>query len=369
MLSMPCAGALAGPQLVVYESPYYTIHTDIEPKRVREVKLRLTKMAEAYDRRTRGFVGKIRRKFPFFLYRRTEDYLAAGGLPGSAGFYDGDKLMGVAGERSTRETWRIIQHEGFHQFVHKVIGGEVPTWTNEGLAEYFGEAIFTGDDYITGLIPPPRLARIKRLMRENRFKPLAQMMKVSGLQWRQRLAAENYDQAWSMVQFLAHGDNGRYAKPFEAFLQEAGRTGAWERAWLKHFGPGTRDFEVKWRAYWMGLPPRPTADRYAQATVAVLTSFLARAVSQGQSFESFEAFIGAANAGMLKAHEEDWLPPRLLRRALDELADVGKWTVERADSPSPRLVCVTPEGARITGAFVVRKGRVVSVSTEVKAAP
>ena len=26
---------------------------------------------------------------------------------------------------------------------HAVIGGELPTWVNEGLADYFGESIFT----------------------------------------------------------------------------------------------------------------------------------------------------------------------------------------------------------------------------------
>ena len=34
----------------------------------------------------------------------------------------------------------------------------MPTWLNEGLAEYFGEGIFTGDGFVTGVISPERLA-------------------------------------------------------------------------------------------------------------------------------------------------------------------------------------------------------------------
>ena len=52
--------------------------------------------------------------------------------------------MAFAGEHITAYTWHTVQHEGFHQFAHAVIGGDIPTWLNEGLAEYFGEALFTG---------------------------------------------------------------------------------------------------------------------------------------------------------------------------------------------------------------------------------
>ena len=86
-------------------------------------------------------------------------------MPGSAGVYmrsDGEpRLMGVAGELENAFTWHLIQHEGFHQFAAAVIGGDRPVWVNEGLAEYFGEAIFTGDGFIAGIIPQWRLKRIR----------------------------------------------------------------------------------------------------------------------------------------------------------------------------------------------------------------
>jgi hypothetical protein len=50
-----------------------------------------------------------------------------------------------------------------------VIGGELPIWVNEGMAEYFGEGIFTGDGFITGVIPPKRLRMIKETSSSKKF--------------------------------------------------------------------------------------------------------------------------------------------------------------------------------------------------------
>ena len=45
------------------------------------------------------------------------------------------------------------------KFAHATIGHKLPPWLDEGLAEYFGEAIFTGDGYVDGAIPPWRAKR------------------------------------------------------------------------------------------------------------------------------------------------------------------------------------------------------------------
>jgi len=72
-----------------------------------------------------------------------------------------------------------VQHEGFQQFIHAAGGGHIPIWINEGLAEYFGEALFTGDGYVVGLIPPQRLARGKQRIQQGQFKSLRKMMLMS----------------------------------------------------------------------------------------------------------------------------------------------------------------------------------------------
>jgi hypothetical protein len=362
-------GLLAGPvfgqaRLKTYETPYYIIHTDLDRNAVREARSRITSMAEMYHQRTKGFAGRITRKLPFYLFSGVKDYYAAGGLEGSAGVFTGDSLMAVAGQETSGATWRIIQHEGFHQFVHAVIGGDIPIWVNEGLAEYFGQALYTGDGYVTGLIPPRRLARLQQWIEGEQARPLDEVMMTSHAAWNAGLSIINYDQAWSMVHFLAHAENGRYQPAFNGFIKSVSRGMRWEDAWRKNFGTGTRAFEQKWRQYWTQMPPDATATRYVEATVATLTSFYARAFSQRQVFRSFADFEQAALAGQLKCHPEDWLPPRLLEDALLQHDDCGQWQV-RKRTGRYELVCTMQDGTLLTGTFKVRSRRVVPTSVKV----
>src|SRR5687768_5204815 len=85
------ADALA--EVQKYETDYYIMHTDLDPDAAREAAIRMTKMAEEYYERTKEFSGQINRKFPFYLYRSPQEYLRTGGIPGSSGFFDGNRLV------------------------------------------------------------------------------------------------------------------------------------------------------------------------------------------------------------------------------------------------------------------------------------
>src|SRR5438067_7157035 len=203
-LAIFAAPALAA-ELKVYEGRYYVIHTEFTGDELREADLRMGKMAEEYHNRTKDFAGTIDHKFPFFLYSNMDDYYAAGGIRGSAGVFDSasETLMAIVDEKTRASIWHIVQHEGFHQFARAVIGGELPIWVNEGMAEYFGEAVFTGDGFVSGVIPQERLERVREEIRGKQFASVKQMMLMKHAEWNRDLQAKNYDQAWSMVPFLA----------------------------------------------------------------------------------------------------------------------------------------------------------------------
>jgi hypothetical protein len=360
-------GTGAGQDLPTYQTRYYVIHTDLNDDAVREASIRMTKMAEEYANRTRGFSGAIRSRLPFYLYGNPEDYYATGAPKQSAGVFNGQVLMAVAKEMDGR-TWHIVQHEGFHQFAHAVIGGVIPPWANEGLAEYFGEAIFTGDGFVTGAIPQWRLERVRTRFAKKQFKSLPEMMGLDLGAWNGELALANYDQAWSMVQFLAHGDDGRYQKAFVAFMNQIAAGRGWQVAWKNSFGDAA-GFEQRWREWWTKLPDNPTDDLYARATTATITSFMARAFSQGQHFENLETLAQAAAARQLKANPDDWLPPRLLSDALSDARELSKAgyafaIVTPAPNKPPEVVCTTKEGKKLKGRFTVRAGKVLSVNVD-----
>jgi len=345
-----------------YPSHYYVIHTDLPESQVQEAVWRLTRMFEAYRARTQAFTGKITTLFPFYLFGKAEDYYAAGGLPGSGGVYTGQALLAIAEKQCSAAPWSTLQHEGFHQFLDKAVGGDVPVWVNEGLAVYFEEAIFTGDGMVSGIVPQRRLERLRTLMRDDRVRPLAEMMLLERNVWNHALSADNYLQAWSMAHFLAHADDGKYRPAFDRFLHDMSLKGwTWEHAWTTHFGPDVAAFEAAWRKYWLAMADDPSRDLYDQAVVASLTSFLARADSQGQRFDNAEMFLLAARAGKLKSHVDDWLPPSRLEYALDRVERTGAWTLIAQGRQPPRLECRTPAGVTWVGSFTVTAGRASQV--------
>jgi hypothetical protein len=360
------AAATAG-ELKAYDTPSYVIHTDLDEASEKEAGLRLTRMAEAYRERTQDFAGTIDHKLPFYLFASQQEYVNAGGLSGTAGLFvptDGGKLLAfVANGHPTMATWHTVQHEGFHQFAHAVIGGELPPWLNEGLAEYFGEGIFTGDGFITGIVPPWRLARLKREIEARQLLPFQQMMALTPPQWNKRVTVADYDQAWSMVHFLVHGDGGKYQPPLAECIRALSRGRGFEQAWLETLGPAD-GFEPRWRAYWLGQPAEPTRALYNRAIVSILTSFLARATAQGQAFRSFDAFAAAARQNLLKMNADDWLPPALLSDALEASRTLGRWQITATGRGQPVLRLLSPNNGTFTGSFELMDGRVRKVAVQ-----
>jgi hypothetical protein len=199
------------------------------------------------------------------------------------------------------------------------------------------------------------------------FMPMHDMLYLSHADWNDSISLTNYDQAWSMVHFLVHADGGRYQKPFAAFLRAVSGGQAWEEAWQASIGPAD-GFEERWREYWLKLPPNPTDDLYAQASVRSLTLFLARAGGQGQAFADFPAVVRAADAGQIKLSERNWLPQSVLLSALSEAARLhrdGYRFSLRLPEPTarngkslPQIVCHPPDGAEIVGRFTLNSNGV-----------
>ena len=169
---------------------------------------------------------------------------------------------------------------------------------------------------------------------------------------------DNYDQAWSMVQFLAHAEDGKYQKGLGNFINAMSRGTPWQKAWGDSFGD-IKGFEQKWKDYWTGLEGSPTEELYVQAAVATMSSFLARSASQKQTFASYDEFAKAADAdGGIKTHKDDWLPPDLLT---DAIKDARRLKITPAfedadDGKTKQIVVEMADGTRVIGSFKLKAG-------------
>lgn len=349
------------------DTRYYVLHTDLDDEAVREAVLRVTAMADEYIERTRGFSGQFNKKLPLYLFSQRDDYHAAGGPAGSSGVFMGDRLMAFAGKQVGRQTWHIIQHEGFHQFAAAVIRGNLPAWVNEGMAEYFGESVFTGDGFISGVMPPARIRRVQDGIAKERFRPLGEMMALSLKEWNAGLSIHNYDQAWSMIQFLAHGEDGRYRRLLVNYLNQMSRGTPTAQAWQQNFGEG-RGFEDRWKKWWQELSPAASERLYLQAAARINTAFLARAASQKQAFADFAEFSAAILDGSLTHHPDQWLPASLHRDAIGTFRRM-EWRLDTGEADTatklpPRIVAALESGELVIGTFRLRGNRVEAVQVD-----
>jgi hypothetical protein len=361
----------------VIESPYYKIKNDLPDDRMREVYIRMTRMYEEYQQRTAGFSGQNRGMLNFELYTKAEDYYAAGGMPGSAGVFmsggfGGSRLMAIAGGRNTEWTWHVIQHEGFHQFASAVIRGNLPPWVNEGLAEYFGEAIFTGDSYVAGVIPNQRLKELQGMISKDASKPLYAMLTMTHMEWNDALDRKNYTQAWSMIHFLAHGDDGKYQKALVQFMNNLSAGAKPQTAWTNVFGNDTLAFEKKWKEYWTGLKPNSTQNLYDEAAHRVLTSVLARVTLNGQKFETAEDFLKACEAKKIEIPltAQNWLPVALLDEHVPVARKSGQWEIIPADKGKPlQLKRTTKDDKVFISSYLTNGTSVTKVNYLLQPAP
>lgn len=346
------------------ESTRYVIHTDLGPDIAREAALRLDRLAEVFEESAPLPAGEVKQKLPFYLYQNAADYDAAGGKPGTAGVFDGEQLMAVAVDGDGWATWHVVQHEAFHQYANAALEHDLPPWLNEGLAEYFGEAIFTGDGYITGLVPPERANQVRKAIRAKEYEPLRHLVRLTHDQWNDTFSPARYDHAWSLVHFLHENADPPGPEAVKACITALTSGADPAAAFEKAFGDASA-IERQWKRWWLELPEEPTAEGYARATVAKLTSFLARATAAGQRFTSIDSFFDAALAGEIHVRENDWLPPSLLQSAMREKVPAERWAIE-GDGHTPALVLTLKDGARLVGTFELKDRRVNKVSVEVK---
>ncbi len=340
------------------------IYAKLDQDTVAEAAARLNALAKDYSRRTSSFQHPVTGKLPIYFFDNREEYTAAGGPVGSAGVYTHIMVLALYLPEDIETLWPPLQHECWHQFEDATAGHYWPPWLDEGLAEYYSEAIWTGDEFITGVISPVRLERVQTEIRNKSFGALNRLLDMDRRKWNEEAKGEEYDQAWSMVHFLAHAESSKYRDALVALIKEATRGRPGQESFRKVFGPNYIEAKAECEKWWLALQVDATRDRYVQATVSTLTSYLARAHVRGLKFKSAEEFFDAAKDGKLLAAAQAsrplWLPKSLLDDHLKNAERLQKWTLLTAGR-NPELRLQQDGGPTLVGKFDVQPAVGISV--------
>lgn len=255
----------------VRPSRFYAIRSDLD----RAVTARYAALLDTMYGEYTSRLDHLRRRqadvLAVYMFARQQDYLntlrSRFGIDGTGSggmFFVSPNGAGLAffTERVPEEQVRhVIQHEGFHQVAWSFFANDLPIWVNEGMAEFFGMAEVLDGGVVIGQVDATALRSIQEAIKAGRHLPLATMLNMSNEAWGANVrggdARLQYDQAWSMIQFLAYGESGKYQRNFNLYLQHLNAGVPSLEAFGRAFGATGQQmvdaFEAKWKEFVQGL--------------------------------------------------------------------------------------------------------------------
>ncbi len=116
--------------------------------------------------------------------------------------------------------WQVLAHEGFHQFIGYELGQQIPTWLNEGMAQFFETSQIEYGRLKTGQIARSKLSAAQYLIRAGRAPSVTDLLEMD----RQAFygdAQVNYPMSWALVYYLMTRDGpGFEYSRFHRYLQD-----------------------------------------------------------------------------------------------------------------------------------------------------
>lgn len=355
------ASSAPAAELRSLDTRHYRIYSDLDAELTKDLSRRMDAMYDEYARRLAAFepAGNAPR-LQVYLFAKQKDYLAFTGekLHNTGGVYIPRRnLLAAFLEGQGRDGLRrTLQHEAFHQFAYNAISKELPVWLNEGMAQLFEEAIWTGDGFWLGHIAPRRVRQIRNDLEKRRLIDFDQMLPMSADAWAGNLGrdgdlgATQYNQAWAMVHFLTFVTDDA-GKPIHRarlinmlrLLHEGKDANA---AFKESFSPNIRGFQERFVEFARGMEPTPTA--LVMERQGVLGDLYSELTKRGMRFATVMQFKRAAVAGGYRMHytkgELHWETEKDLKVYFSDVA--GKtlppehlYFEPRPGAPLPDIVC------------------------------
>jgi hypothetical protein len=335
-------------QNAVLETEHFTLATNLSREQAKEAYVRLDRMFEQFEADfawlskrddTNVDPDKPRPKFRAVLHTNREVYLRAGGLPFADGAYvPKEKALLVFFNDAT--DWYTVVHEGAHQYVAEVIGGDWPAFFNEGLATYYGYALFGGDGYLPGHVSKHFVRMNREIATKRQLVPFDRLFAMTQAEWNKLYRIELYHQSWTYVHYMLHSDSGNL-RAFRRFVQGLADGEKAADAWRAAV-PDQRAFMEGWNRYW-GQASVENEKEWRQRQIVLLTAAGISRVNAtyGKKVQEVQAYFRACQSKQIELKEtpETWLPMTMLLSAAAERDQTGKWSLDydREGMPVVRL--------------------------------
>ena len=196
----------------------------------------------------------------------SEQYHSYGGPGGSAGYWSwvaGELVLYDARKEGGKgDTWAVLNHEAFHQYIFYFYGNISPhSWYNEGTGDFYSGYQYKAKRFTLEKFQW-RVSTIKDAIQSDKYVPLKDFVRWSQAEYYGQNplgvdGGQNYAQGWSFIYFLrtgkkanAKGWDPRWDTILETYLKELAMTNSVEKAVDKAFdGVDFNALEEAWKAY------------------------------------------------------------------------------------------------------------------------
>ena len=223
-------------------------------KEIRQVGVRLEQFREVFSRLFTSF--KIDSPVPttVIVFKNDESYRPFKLNANTSGYFQpGPDVNYIPLEltsefNSEQDPFTIILHEYTHLLLRNT-SGNVPTWFNEGLAEYYSNFSITSDQKV--VVGRPIVSHVYRL-RENKMLPLRTLFQVdpkSPYYNERDKQSIFYAESWALVHYLMLGNDGQRMPQLTRFVDLMSAGTPMEKAFQDAFAMTFEGMEKELRAY------------------------------------------------------------------------------------------------------------------------
>ncbi len=157
---------------------------------------------------------------------------------------------------ASQDLWRVLAHEGFHQFIGYEQGQRIPMWLNEGMAQYFETCSILGSEFHVGQVSRNKLLYAQALIVNKQAPPLSQL-----IQWDRATFYANanvaYPMSWALVYYLVNSHEERFAQSdFRRYMQDLKYGQDDIRSFQRRFGADVDRWQADFEDYILHLQPQ-----------------------------------------------------------------------------------------------------------------